>query len=297
MIVRTPDGRDLDVLDTGGEGLPVLYHSGTPCGPVPFAPTVKAARSVGLRWVSYARPGYAGSTPHPGRTVADAASDTATVLDALGLQEFLTYGWSGGGPHALACAALLPDRCRGVALVASVAPWDAEGLDFLAGMGSDNLEEFGLAVAGRGALEPFLAEAAAGMSDVSAADVAASLGGLVPQVDVEALTGEVAEWAAASFRSAVSHGPHGWVDDDLAFVRPWGFSVSDVSVPTAVWQGGQDLMVPLDHGRWLGSHLPGARPHLLPDHGHISLMRTVLSDVLADLARHAAEPRRRASRQ
>ncbi len=287
MLVRTPDGRDLDVLDTGGGGLPVIYHAGTPGGLVAFPPTIEAARAVGLRWISYARPGYAGSTPHPGRAVGDAAADTATVLDALGLTDFVTYGWSGGGPHALACAALLPPRCRGAALVASVAPWDAQGLDFLAGMGSDNLEEFGLAVEGRAALAPFLTDAAAGMVDVTAEGVVASLGDLVPAVDVNALTGDVAEWVAGSFRSAVSGGSDGWLDDDLAFVAAWGFAAEEVTVPTAVWQGGQDLMVPLEHGRWLASRIPGARQHLLPDHGHISLVRDVIPAVLADLAAHS----------
>lgn len=286
MLVRTSDGRDLDVLDTGGDGLPVVYHSGTPGGLVPFAPTVAAARQAGLRWISFSRPGYGESSPHPGRTVADAAADTATVLDALGLDDFVTYGWSGGGPHALACA-LLGDRCRAIGVVAGVAPYDAEDLDFLDGMGEDNVEEFGLAVQGRDALLPFLTAAAADLATVTADDVVASLGNLIPPVDVAALTGEVAAWLAASFRQSVLHGPAGWLDDDLAFAGPWGFSLSDVDVPVTVWQGEQDLMVPLAHGRWLAAAIPGAQAQLLPDHGHVSLTEGVIPLVLADLARHA----------
>lgn len=283
MLVRTEDGRDLDLLDTGGEGFPVVYHSGTPGGLVPFAPTVEAAQAVGLRWISYSRPGYGASSPRPGRTVADAAADTATVLDALGLGEFVTYGWSGGGPHALACA-LLGDRCRAVALVASAAPRDAEGLDFLAGMGEDNIEEFGLALQGREALTPFLAAAAAELATVTADEIVASFGNLLPPVDAAALTGELAEWLAASCRHATLHGPGGWVDDDLAFTVPWGFSLADLTVPVSVWQGGQDLMVPLGHGHWLAANLPGARAHFLSDHGHVSLSEGVIPRVLADLA-------------
>ncbi len=284
MQIRVPDGRSLDVLDTGGPGVPVVFHSGTPGGLVPFPPTVAAAAAVGLRWISYARPGYGGSTPQPGRRVADAAADTAAVLDALGLDEFVTYGWSGGGPHALACGALLPGRCRAVGVVAGVAPYDAEGLDFLAGMGSDNIEEFGLALQGRAALEPFLKEAVAGLVDVTADQTVASMGDLLPPVDVAALTGEVAEWFAASCRVAVSLGPHGWLDDDLAFTQPWGFDLGALEVPVTVWQGGQDLMVPLAHGHWLAAHVPGSTARLLPEHGHISLTEGVLPLVLEDLA-------------
>jgi pimeloyl-ACP methyl ester carboxylesterase len=112
------------------------------------------AARYGLRTVLHARPGYAGSTPLPGRSVADVAADVAVVVDALGADEFVTVGWSGGGPHALATAALLPDRCLGAATIAGVAPYAAAGLDWLAGMGVENIEEFGAAVAGEPALGP-----------------------------------------------------------------------------------------------------------------------------------------------
>lgn len=284
MNVTTPDGRQLEVLDAGGPGLPVVWHSGTPCGPAPAPFAERAAREAGLRLVTYGRPGYGESSPAPGRTVADAAADTAAVLDALGLDAFVTFGMSGGGPHALACGALLPDRCRGVAVVSGVAPWDADGLDPLAGMGPENVEEFGLAVQGRDALAPVLAEWSAELVDVTADGVADSMGELVPQVDRDALVGEGAEWLAATFRAAVRHGAEGWVEDDLAFVQPWGFALADVRVPVHVWQGGRDLMVPLAHGQWLGEQLPGASVHLLPEHGHLSLLLAHLPEVLTALA-------------
>ena len=127
------------------DGLPLVLHEGTPVGLVLYPPTVQAARIRGLRVILAARPGYEGSTPRPGRRVVDVAGDTAAVLDELGADTFVTAGWSGGGPHALACAAALPGRCLAAASVAGVAPYQAEGLDWLAGMGPENIAEFGAA--------------------------------------------------------------------------------------------------------------------------------------------------------
>lgn len=284
QLVPTPDGRVLEVLDTGGSGLPCLFHGGTPGGPVALPAVVEASRRTGLRWITYARPGYAGSTPLPGRDVAQAASDARTVLDALGVGEFVTYGWSGGGPHALACGALLADRCRAVAAVASVAPYAAPGLHFLAGMGEDNVEEFTLVLQGRDAVRPWLEAQAGELRQVSGSDVARSLETVISDVDRAALTGELADHMAASFRAALREGVDGWLDDDLAFVADWGFPLDDLRVPLTLWQGGQDLMVPLAHGQWLAQHLPAATAQLLPEHGHLSVAFGLLPEILDALA-------------
>jgi pimeloyl-ACP methyl ester carboxylesterase len=295
LTVEVTDGRRLEVVAAGPvDGLALVSHTGTPAGLVPFAPMVDAAAARGLRTVLYARPGYGGATPRPGRTVADAAEDVAAILDELGHDAFVTAGWSGGGPHALACAALLPDRCRSAATIAAVAPYRADGLDFLAGMGPENVEEFGAAAGGEAPLTAFLDAAAAELREVTAEQVAAALGGLASEVDTAALSGEFAEHLASSFRTAVAGGIAGWRDDDLAFVRPWGFGL-DLAVPVAIWQGGQDRMVPYDHGRWLADHVGGARPRLLPGEGHLSLPLTgfgaILDDLLEPLAsRRAAAP-------
>jgi pimeloyl-ACP methyl ester carboxylesterase len=272
VTVRTADGRDLEVLRQGPEdGLPLVFHCGTPNAPVEFPLLTDAVVAHGCQLIAYARPGYAGSTPHEGRAVADAASDVAAILDELGLDRFVTLGWSGGGPHALACAALLPDRCRAAASLAGVAPFDAEGLDFLAGMGPENVEEFGTAAQSRTALEAFLEGHAAELAAVTGDQVAAALGGLIDEVDRAALTGDLAEVMAAMCRRAVSSGIAGWRDDDLAFVAPWGFELSGITVPVSIWQGAHDRMVPFAHGQWLAAHIPGARVHLYDDEGHISL--------------------------
>jgi pimeloyl-ACP methyl ester carboxylesterase len=283
MLVETPDGRALQVLDSGGHGIACVFHHGTPGGPVPQEAVVRAAADAGLRWIGYARPGYAASSPLPGRTVAQAAQDTATVLDHLGLQEFVTYGYSGGGPHALACAALLPDRCLAAATVAGLGPDGVEDLDLLAGMGEDNVEELTLARAGRSVLTPYLVKHAEGLREVTGAQLAAALGGLLSDADAAALTGEVAEVLAAGMREGLRVEVDGWLDDDLALVRPWGFDVAEIGVPVAVWQGAQDRMVPFHHGQWLVAHVPQAWGHLLPDDGHVSVVGGRLPEVLADL--------------
>jgi pimeloyl-ACP methyl ester carboxylesterase len=283
VLVQLPDGRALEVAVAGPEkGVPLVFHYGTPSGPVLFPPFVDAAARHGLRTVVYARPGYGASTPQTGRSVASAPADTAAVLDALGAGTFVTLGWSGGGPHALACAALLPGRCTAAASLAGVAPYGAAGLDWLAGMGAGNVEEFGAATAGEAPLTAFLRAQADVLATVRADGVVRALGDLVSDVDVRALSGEFAEFLAAAFRAAVASGIAGWRDDDLAFVRHWGFPLGG-PCPVAIWQGGQDRMVPYAHGEWLVDHIPDAHAHLLPDEGHLSLVVGAVDDILDDL--------------
>jgi pimeloyl-ACP methyl ester carboxylesterase len=282
-IVSAAGDRELQVLVTGPEdGLPLVFHNGTPGGLVAFGPMAAAAAERGLRMVLYARPGYGASTPAPGRRVADAAADVAAVLDDLGAEHFVTAGWSGGGPHALACAALLPDRCRGVASIAGVAPFGASGLDWLAGMAGENVAEFGAALAGEPELTAFLTAAATELRDVTPDQVADGLGDLVSAVDKSVLTGDFASYMATAFTVAVSSGIAGWRDDDLAFIRDWGFAL-DTLEPAAVWQGDQDMMVPFAHGQWLAAHMPKASAHLIPGAGHLSLAVGEFGAILDDL--------------
>jgi pimeloyl-ACP methyl ester carboxylesterase len=292
LTVPAADGRVLEVLTDGPEGgLPLVFHNGTPGGLVAYPPLTEQATAQGLRTVMYARPGYGQSTLQPGRRVAGAAADTAAVLDHLGAGPFVTVGWSGGGPHALACAALLPGRCRAVATLAGVAPRDAAGLDWLAGMGEENIEEFGVAEAGQAQLEAMLSQAARTLGAVTADDVVEGMGGLLSAPDKAALRGGFAGYLADSLRAALATGTAGWRDDDLAFVSGWGFTMADLAasgVPVAVWQGGQDLMVPGAHGAWLAGQLPGASSHLLPAEGHLTLAVNCFTEVITELSELAA---------
>jgi pimeloyl-ACP methyl ester carboxylesterase len=288
LTVRTEVGGDLEVLVAGPEdGLPLVFHVGSPSAATYLPQLVEPAAERGLRTVIPSRPGYSRSTPRPGRSVADVAADVSSVLGRLDRRDFVTLGWSGGGPHALACAALLPDRCRATATLAAVAPLDAEGLSWTAGMGPENVAEFGAALSGEAALTAFLRSEAEVFSVVTGAEVAQALRGLVSEVDKAALSGEVAEVVADMFRRALSTGIAGWRDDDLAFVRPWGFDLSAIEVPVSVWQGRQDRMVPFAHGEWLAAHIPTARAHLYDNEGHLSLVAQ-LPRIIDDLLELAA---------
>jgi pimeloyl-ACP methyl ester carboxylesterase len=210
-----------------------------------------------------------------GRTVADAAADVAALADAIGVDRFFTWGISGGGPHALACAALLGDRVLAAAVVGSVAPYDAAGLDFLQGMGDDNLDEFAAAAKGPDALSHYLAGMRSELLGASPEELREAMASLLPDVDKVALTGDTAEFLHGAMTSGLRHHGDGWLDDDVAFVNGWGFDVSSIEVPLLVAQGEQDLMVPFSHGTWLAAHVPSATARLLADEGHISLQARI----------------------
>jgi pimeloyl-ACP methyl ester carboxylesterase len=280
----TPDGRVLDVYVDGPEpAIPLLFHNGTPSSGLLYAPFVEEAARRGLRMVSFSRAGYGSSTRNPGRSVADVIPDVAAVLDELGEDRFYTVGWSGGGPHALACAALLPTRLIGAATVGGLAPYDAPGLDWMRGMGEENVAGFRAALAGEAALQSTLERIGPSFASVSADEVAARLGNLVADVDRGAIAGAAAAWLADVFRESVREGLWGWHDDQLAFVRPWRFSAADIRVPVAIWQGLQDRQTPFAHGEWLASHIPGAHPRLLEAEGHLSLGVSSFGRILDDL--------------
>src|SRR4051794_34495649 len=257
--ISLPDGRGLEAEIAGpSDGRVLVFHHGTPGCHLQIPQMQRAAEERGLRLVTWARPGYAGSTRQPGRSIASVAADTAAVLDTLGVDDCLVAGWSGGGPHSLACAALLPDRVRASLVIAGVAPRDADGLDFMAGMGEDNLEEFGVAEQGEPELAAFLENWRPELPAITGDQVAPSFTPLLPPVDVEALAGGIADDLAESMRVGLADTADGWCDDDLAFVRDWGFSLSDITVPVLIWQGSDDLMVPFAHGQWLAANVPGA---------------------------------------
>jgi pimeloyl-ACP methyl ester carboxylesterase len=284
QTVRLTDGRSLEAVVQGAEeGTLLVFHHGSPSAAQPFGPFHRAAEERDLVLAFYSRPGFGGSTCGEGGTVASAAADAAALADHLGHDRFLTVGWSGGGPHALACAALLPDRVRAAATIAGVAPYDAEGLDWTAGMGEDNRIEYPTAASDPDELLAWMRPHAEAMAKIEADEIVAELRSLISEVDAAQVTGEFGENLAASFRSAFRHGPWGWFDDDLAFVRDWGFDLSEIRVPVSIWQGRQDLMVPITHGEWLAGHIPGARAHLRPEHGHLSLGVGAIGEILDDL--------------
>jgi pimeloyl-ACP methyl ester carboxylesterase len=289
LAVTLPDGRELRAQSEGDrDGVLLVLHHGSPGAAVPFPTFDRAAAERGIHLVTYSRPGFGGSSRHEGRRVVDCVADVAALADHVGAGRFLTVGWSGGGPHALACAARLPDRVLTAATIAGVAPYAAEGLDWTADMGEDNQIEYPLAATDPAAHLTWMLPIAEALAVVTPTEVVENLRSLISEVDEASLSGELGEVEAASFRGAFRDGPWGWRDDDLAFVAPWGFDLSEIRVPVTIWQGDHDLMVPPAHGRWLVEHIPTARSGLRPEHGHLSLAIGAVGDIFDDLLRAAA---------
>jgi pimeloyl-ACP methyl ester carboxylesterase len=252
------DGRTLHIYDTVAGSRPVFWHHGSPNTGTPPEPLFAAAAERGIRWVSHDRPGYGGSTSQPGRDTASVAADVASIADALGIAAFAVMGHSGGGPHALACSALLADRVLATVAMSAPAPYDAAGLDWSAGMAAGQEAEIRATTGGRTALQQYLASHEFDMDTFTPADQAA-------------LTGDWA-WLARVAGLAMAGNPEGYLDDALAGVAPWGFTTGQVRPPVLLVHGEQDRMVPSAHSRWLAGHCPQAELWLRPDDGHVSVL-------------------------
>jgi pimeloyl-ACP methyl ester carboxylesterase len=270
--VTTPDGRRLLAHDAGDvSGQAVFVFNGTPSVGRPAAPHAEDAARNGIRLVGFDRPGYGDSTPNPGRTVADVAADAAAVADALRIRRFACWGISGGGPHALACAALLPDRIAAAASLAGVAPWDAEGLDWLAGMGEANLEEFEATLQGEDALRPLLEREAEQLRSAGIEGAIEAMKTLLTPVDRGVLERGFGRQVVALMAEGVAGGVEGWLEDGLAFVAAWGFEPDRIRVPVLVWHGRQDRFVAPAHSEWLAARIPGAEARIEDGEGHLTL--------------------------
>lgn len=288
LTVQLPDGRELDALVAGDpEGPGLLFQHGTPGDATRYETWFADAGTRGLRAVAYSRPGYASSTRHQGRSVASAADDVTALLDHLGIGTFMTIGGSGGGPHAIACAARLPDRCLASAALVTIAPWGSVGLDWYAGMAQINIDEFGAALDGEDALREWMAAHGEEFRNITGPQMVSALGDALPPVDQAVATGEWAAKQAAGIRRGLEHGFDGWVDDDLAFTQPWGFELETIRVPVRIWQGELDRLVPWAHGPWLAERIPGATFRLAEGHGHFSLGVANRTEILDDLLRAA----------
>jgi len=280
--IELRDGGVVAVSEAGDpQGRPVVSISGSPGGRVLYDLHARDAAAKGIRLLGYDRPGYGESTRRPGRTVADAAGDVEAIADALELERFAVWGTSGGGPHALACAALLGERVAGAASLAGVAPFDAEDLQWFAGMGDENVQEFTLATHGPGELEPMLRGAAEHIVAGGPQGMAEEIRTLLSAIDSAAFSGALGEFIHANMSAALAPGVGGWIDDDLAFVSPWGFGVEDISVPVLVWQGVEDRFVPSAHGEWLARHVPGAEVQISELDGHLTLYQRRVPEVHA----------------
>jgi pimeloyl-ACP methyl ester carboxylesterase len=285
IVVRSADGRRLAVRVSGKPaGHPVLYLHGTPGSRVGPFPRVRVLYELGVRLISFDRPGYGGSDRQLGRRVADVAQDVEVIADALGLGTFAVVGRSGGGPHALACAALLSGRVTKAGVLVSLAPREAEGLDWFAGMAESNVREFTTAESEPEVLIAMLAREA----DKIKADPTSYVSTLTPEMP-EADRRVVADTAvrqllAKNFAEALRDSAAGWIDDNLAFCAPWGFNLSDIHVPVLLWHGENDVFSPAAHTRWLAGRITGAELWIGPDAAHFGALE-IVPDVLSWLIR------------
>lgn len=269
--VELSDGRELLVADYGKDGNPVIItHNGTPSASGFLTVNLEDAQAKGIRLINYNRPGYGESTRLIGRDIASAAKDIAELADFLGIDRFAVYGMSGGGPHALACGVLLTDRVVGVACISGIAPYEAEGLDYFDGMGEENIDEFGATLKGESDLMSYLKSQIPPSSQIDPKALAEHMKSILCEEDLLCFVGRTGIEIAKQIIEGMQKGLYGWLDDDLAFVKPWGFQLNDVQVPVQIWQGSKDLMVPFSHGKWLCENIPSAERHLLDNEGHIS---------------------------
>jgi pimeloyl-ACP methyl ester carboxylesterase len=260
--VPLPDGRKLVVHEAGAAAvdarLTLLWHHGSPQSGALYEPLVSTALARGIRLLSFGRPSYGGSSPNPGRDVASVGLDVVALADALGAERLAVIGASGGGPHAMACAAAMPDRVLAVAAFASPAPYTSD-FGWFDGMHSP--AALRAAQAGRDARARF-----AQTDEFDPAQFVAK--------DWAALAGP---WGAMG-RDAQQEGEagqDGLIDDDVALVTPWGFDASAVTQPVLLVHGGADRVIPIAHGRDLLARLPDAELWERPRDGHVSVLESL----------------------
>jgi pimeloyl-ACP methyl ester carboxylesterase len=286
-VIDAPDGRKLADSEGGdADGVPVLVHYGTPNSRLQYGPDVTNATEHGVRMITYDRPGYGGSTAQPGRTVADCAADVRAICAALGIDRLLTWGISGGGPHVLACAALLPDLVPAAASLASPAPWGVDGLDYFAGMGELNADDTRLYFQDKEAARVKLESDRVAMLGATPEQVGEILTTLVSEADAAVFTPRLAEYFVDSAAAGLGPGGEGWWEDGVAEFEPWGFAFADITIPLLLLHGQQDRFVPFGHGVWLAEHIPGVEARLTEDDGHLTLTARHLGEVYDWLLEH-----------
>jgi pimeloyl-ACP methyl ester carboxylesterase len=259
-VLGTKDGRQLTVEEWGDpNGYPCILLHGTPGSRMGPRPRTAVLYRRGIRLVAYDRPGYGGSDRLAGRAVSDAAADVETVADALGVEQFAVAGRSGGGPHALACAALLPDRVTRVAVLVGIAPRDAAGLEWHDGMTLANRRAYAIADSGVDRLAAWY-ETRAAEARANPASMMDFLDPQLPEADRRVVSDfGIKAMLEANFIEAFRRSAAGWVDDTLAFIAPWGFSLDRIEAPVLLWHGTEDVFAPIAHSRWLAERIRHAK--------------------------------------
>ncbi|HUZ40091.1 MAG TPA: alpha/beta hydrolase [Acidimicrobiales bacterium] len=280
VLIDTPDGRTLEVATLGEPtGHTVLFHHGTPSSASLVKMLAPLVVDGSLYLVTTSRAGYGESSRLEGRDVASVVRDSRTALDSLGRSDYVVVGWSGGGPHALACAALDAPRCLAAFSLAGVVPANLD-FDWTEGMGPENVKEFALAKEGGPEYEAHMASYGDAFAVATKDNIVELFGELLSEPDKAALEPELArEEFAASMRQGFEFGWRGFFDDDQAMMKDWGFDLTMITVPVDVWFGDQDLMVPRTHGEWLATNLPTATKRFFAGDGHVSVVVNHLDEL------------------
>jgi pimeloyl-ACP methyl ester carboxylesterase len=280
-MVRADGSRRLSVELSGDpDGNPVFLLHGTPGSRLGPRPRSAVLHRLGIQLISFDRPGYGQSDRVPGRRVADAAADVLTIADFYGLEKFAVVGRSGGGPHALACAALLPERMTKAAVLVGLAPHGADGLDWFDGMAQSNVLEFTAAANG---YEDIVAHTKVVADAVRAnpASLITRLQAELPDPDRRVVADRgIRSMLIETYAEALGTSDYGWIDDALAFCSPWGFDPAAVTVPVLVWHGASDVFSPASHARWLADRIPSAAVVVQAGAAHFGAL-----DVLPDILR------------
>lgn len=288
--VKTADNRLISTEMYGDpDGKPIFLLHGTPGSRLGPRPRPAVLHRLGVRLISFDRPGYGESDRLEGRRVADAAADVLAIADAFGLEKFAVVGRSGGGPHALACAALLPERLTKAAVLVGLAPRSADGLDWYDGMTQSNTLEHMAAAKGYQGVAA-RTEAAADAVRADPASLLASLQADMPDPDRRVVADRgIRSMLLETYAEALRTSAFGWIDDALAFYSPWGFDPATVTVPVLLWHGASDNLSPVSHARWLADRIPSAAVVVQAGAAHFGAL-----DVLPDILRWLSAEQRAA---
>ena len=277
---KVKDGRELEILDNGiTSDKAIIFHHGTPGHVSAWSSWLEDAASRGIRAISYSRAGYGTSDRNFGRSVLSNNTDISLLLDGKNFSNFVAIGWSGGGPHALANTLL--DSNVGAITLAGVGAYGVEDLDFLEGMAQENYDEFGASLQGEDVIQQWFIDNASAFKSAGGAEIREAFGGLISETDKKSMEGSFADVIAAAIRSGLAVSFDGWVDDDVAFTKPWGFDLSSINKPVKIWQGDQDFMVPHAHSHWVKKHISTAELTFIPGQGHVTLLVDYTDKVFA----------------
>lgn len=280
----TPDGRGLQVESTGDPtGRTLFFFNGTPTSRKIFHEMADEANSRGAHLICYDRPGYGGSTPHPGRTVADSALDVSVIAKHFEVDRMAVWGISGGGPHVIAAAVLLPELVCAAATFASLAPFASSNFDYFEGMPEKKRSQRGLYFSDPVGFQSHLRESREEIMNASDDYLAAKLHAMPAETRVSR---SFYRFSYETMRIALENGIEGYWEDYQAFFSDWGFDFSYNAVPIQLWHGRGDLDIPFPHSQWLSRAIPQSELHITQTDGHFSILENHRVEVMEWLLSH-----------